>query len=261
MAKRVTTKAAKKGNGAAAPLGTKQRIVLHSISLFNRSGIQGVPIERICSDLKISPGNLTYYFPRKDDLIREAVEVLKEHMREALERPVQVNSPKDGAEYLIRLFRTFWDFRFYFNSIAFLLTEDSELRAEYNGFRDWLLGIMETDIEYLAKRGYFNPLVAPNNFRLLSDNIYGLMLTWLRTEQIENPDARTPSKAALRDVALHLWSLCQLWMVPAFAQSLLRVFDELLADAPSANRGTASGTRRTSSRTTSGRAPGAPPRA
>jgi AcrR family transcriptional regulator len=232
MAKRVNGKSAagRKANGGAAPLGTKQRIVLHSISLFNRYGIQGVPIERICSDLKISPGNLTYYFPRKDDLIRESVEVLKEHMRQALERPVAVNSPTDGADYLIRLFRTFWDFRFYFNSIAFLLTENPDLKREYNAFRDWLLDVMGTDIEYLAKRGYFRPLVAPNNFRLLSDNIYGLMLTWLRTQQIENPDARTPSKAALRDVALHLWSLCQLWMMPAFADSLLRVFEDLLAD-------------------------------
>lgn len=255
MARRANGKtAAQVHDGEVEPVSTKQRIVIHSIALFNRYGIQGVPIERICSDLAISPGNLTYYFRRKDDLIREAVEVLKERLRHALERPVAVNTPKDGAEYLIRLFRAFWDFRFYFNSIASLLTTDAKLRREYNVFRDWLLGIMETDIEYLAARGYFRPLVAPNNFRLLSDNIYGLLLTWLRSQQIESPDARTPSKAALRDVALHLWSLCQLWMVPLFAESLLQVLDELLSET----RGTASGTRRTSSRTTSGRAPGAP---
>lgn len=229
LIKAKSTAPAKK-NGSRAPTNTRQRIVMRSIALFNRYGVQSVAIERICTDLKISPGNLTYYFPKKDDLIHATVEVLKEHLREALERPVAVYSPQDGAAYLIRIFRTFWDFRFYFNALAFLLTDDSALRKEYYVFRDWLIDTMASDNEFLAERGHMLQPLAPNNFRLLSENIYGLLLNWLRTQQIEHPSAPTPSNAALREVALHLWSLCQHWMNAPFAAALLSAFQDALAD-------------------------------
>lgn len=217
-------------NGVRASIPTPQRIVMRSIALFNRHGVQSVPIEQICSDLKISPGNLTYYYPRKADLIRASVEVLKEQLREALQRPVAVKAPPDGAEYLIRLFRTFWDCRFYFNALAFLLTDDAALRKEYYAFRDWLVDIMEADMAFLAERGHMCAPATPNNFRLVSDNIYGLLINWLRSQQIQNPAAPTPSNAALRDVALHLWSLSQPWMNAPYAAALLEVFQTLLAD-------------------------------
>jgi len=207
---------------------TRQRILLRSIALYNRHGIQNVAIDRIASDLKISPGNLTYHFKRKDDLIRATLDLLKERLRIALERPVAVGSAQDGAEYLIRLFRTFWEFRFFFNSLAYLLTDDRQLRKEYSEFSTWVIDTMESDIAYLAERGHFRAVVPPNNFRLLAENIWGQLLHWLRLQQIESPSAATPPNQAIYDAALHLWSLCQLWLKPVFANDLLRVFQTLL---------------------------------
>ncbi|MGB0955479.1 MAG: TetR/AcrR family transcriptional regulator [Panacagrimonas sp.] len=226
--KATSDKAPKKPLGKSAG-GTRQRIVLSSIALFNRHGVQSVTIERICSDLKISPGNLTYYFPRKDDLIRATVEALQARVHEALQRPVEVESPRDGAAYLVRLLKTFWDFRFYFNALAFLMTDNPKLRKEYDQLRRWMIDTMVSDLEFLSEQKYFAEPVTPNTFRLLAENIYGLLLNWLRTQQIENPSARTPPKAALKDVTLHLWSLCQHWMAPAFAQDLLTAFDTVLS--------------------------------
>jgi AcrR family transcriptional regulator len=213
---------------SAGYAGTPQRIVLRSIELFNRHGIQNVAIDRIASDLKISPGNLTYHFKRKDDLIRATLDILKERLRVALQRPVAVSSAQDGAEYLIQVFRTFWDFRFFFNSLAYLLTDDRQLRKEYAQFNQWALDIMVADVEFLVELGHFRAPVEPNNFRLLSENIWGQLLHWLRLQQIESPSASTPPNAAIYDAALHLWSLCHLWMKPAFATELLRAFQALL---------------------------------
>jgi AcrR family transcriptional regulator len=51
------------------PTGTRERIIQRSIALFNKRGLQHVAIDHIATDLKISPGNLTYHFKRKRDLI------------------------------------------------------------------------------------------------------------------------------------------------------------------------------------------------
>ena len=220
-----------RGKGAAKRLNsdTRQRIVLASIELFNRYGPQNVPIDRIAADLDISPGNLTYHFKFKVDLISAALEVVKDRLRFALQRPVEVTSATEGAEYLVRLFRTFWECRFFFNSLAHLSTDDRELLSEYSQLSRWVVRTMESDIAYLAEQKYFRPPVAPNSFALLAENIWGLLLNWLRMAQIEGPRSTAPPNTALYEVALHLWSLCQLWMAPAFAAELLRIFQSVLS--------------------------------
>lgn len=231
---RISKKSALAQRPAAAlrtPSKTRDRIVQCAIALFNRYGIQNVAIDHIASDLKISPGNLTYHFRRKDDLIHATLDVLKDRLRVALERPVAVNSAQDGAEYLIRVFRTLWELRFFFNSLTFLLTDNQQLRKEYAQFRGWVIDTIEADIGYMVERGLFHPAVAPNTFRLLAENLWGHFLNWLRLQQIESPSAATPSNQAIYDGALHLWSICQLWLNPSFADELLRVFQTLLLPA------------------------------
>jgi len=206
---------------------TRERIVQRSILLFNRKGLRDVAIERIAADLKISPGNLTYHFPRKHQLIAAALSVMKDRIRTALERPTAVRSALDGAHYLVRLYRTLWDFRFFFNALTYVLA-DKRLRREYTEFRDWAIETIENDLNTLCEHGYFLPPVAPNTFPLLAENMWSLWLNWLRMQQILNPLAATPEDTALYDCALHNWSLCQPWMRLDFAQDLLQSFHELL---------------------------------
>ena len=47
----------------------KQRIVDRALELFNEQGIERVGMRELARDLALAPGNLTYHFPRKQDLI------------------------------------------------------------------------------------------------------------------------------------------------------------------------------------------------
>jgi AcrR family transcriptional regulator len=211
------------------PVATRERIVQRSILLFNRKGLRNVAIERIAADLKISPGNLTYHFPRKQQLIAATITIMKDRLRTALEQPTAVRSANDGALYLLRLYRTLWDFRFFFNALTYVLT-DPQLRREYVEFREWAMGTIENDLNILCKHGHFLPPVAPNSFPLLAENMWSLWLNWLRMQQVVSPLATTPADAALYDCALHNWSLCQPWMRLAYARDLLKAFHELLPE-------------------------------
>lgn len=52
-------------------MSTKERILKESIKLINRKGLRDVGVRDIARSLKISPGNMSYHFPKKDDLILE----------------------------------------------------------------------------------------------------------------------------------------------------------------------------------------------
>jgi AcrR family transcriptional regulator len=219
---------AKRRKSPSGASDTAARIVDRAILLFNRHGVQNVSIERIAMELKISPGNLTYHFKRKRDLVLATQSVLQKHLHEALARPIAVTSPNEGGLYIVRVFQTLWDFRFFFNGLAFLLTDDAPLRAKYEELLEGVIGTIESDMIYLYKRGYMVMPRSPNSFRLLAENLWGQWLTWLRITQIKDPQLATPRKSALFEGSLHLWSLCEPFMHSVFADELLKVFENLL---------------------------------
>ncbi len=53
---------------------TKDKIILEAVKLFNEQGLHFVGVRELARALQISPGNLSYHFSRKDDII---VEILK----------------------------------------------------------------------------------------------------------------------------------------------------------------------------------------
>ncbi|HUN99785.1 MAG TPA: TetR/AcrR family transcriptional regulator [Bradyrhizobium sp.] len=216
-----------RSSGNAKGVRTKRRIVLSAIALFNRHGLPNVAVERIAMSLKISPGNLTYHFKRKSELIRATLDELKERLTVALEQPVGVHSAQDGAEYIIQLVRALWDFRFFFNSLAHLLAGDEKLRAEYEAFQEWVMETHVADTEYLVARGYISSAIKPLDLRLLAECVWGQMLHWLRMQQIVSPDAATPSRYAIYQIGMRIWCIWQLWLQPDFSREFRLSFEAL----------------------------------
>lgn len=227
-ATRVKKKQTAARKSAAVVPSTPDRIIEHSIFLFNRHSVQEVSIEDIASALNMSRGNLNYHFRRKRDLILATVDVLNERLRVALERPEAVATPVDAAQYIVRIIETFWEFRFFFNGLSYLLRNHRPVRKRYLDLRDWVLKSIEGDVRYLADRGYFLPEKSPNSYGLLVDNMWALFLNWLRMAPIESPLAPRPEKQALYDCVTHFWSLCHLWLEPRFALQLHNAFTIVL---------------------------------
>lgn len=216
---------------AKAPVAktTRERILERVVVLFNKHGLQNVTIADIAADLKISPGNLTYHFKRKQDLIDAAIDVLHQRMHMVLLRTTTVTTAEEGAEALLELLRTFWEFRFYFNSLTFLLTKDERLRKDYYAFREWAVDLSENNFVRMHKLGYCRSVAPPNSYRLIAANMWSLQLDWLRSQQIINPAAKTPD---LYECALSQWSLGEPYMEAGFSHELIKACEKLLAGDP-----------------------------
>jgi AcrR family transcriptional regulator len=208
-------------------ISTRQRIVERSVELFNRASVQSVAIEQIASDLGMSPGNLTYHFRHKRDLIRAALDLLQERLRETVGRPA-IKSPRQAGIYVVRGLQSLWEFRFFFNSLVYLLGNDPELNTEYREFQRWAVAAVAEDLGQLQDIGFFTAPEPPNSVTVIVENMWAQWLNWLRMQQIDNPLAVTPRNEALYDCAFHIWSLCQPYLQPAFAQAVLRQFETLL---------------------------------
>jgi AcrR family transcriptional regulator len=217
----------KKALGKPA-MSTAERIVLASIDLFNREGVQHVAVKDIAAAMRISPGNLTYHFKLKHDLIRAAFAILQTRMRTVLTPRLPAKSAREGGEYLVNILRAFWEFRFFFNALTYLLSKDAVLRKEYFAFQGWALGTLEHGLQELMDKGHFRPVRFPNTTRLLAENLWSQWLGWLRMQQLESPTASMPEGLALYESAMHHWSLLEPYFPESFADGLLPVYRALL---------------------------------
>jgi len=111
------------------PRRTAERILDHTLELFNRYGEPNVSTTLISAELNISPGNLYYHYPAKEALVNALVERYEQALHEAL----GAAGPADdavGAWLLVpQLFRLCWDYRFLFRDLNDLLTRNRQLET------------------------------------------------------------------------------------------------------------------------------------
>jgi AcrR family transcriptional regulator len=112
-----------------APRRTAERILDHSLALFNRYGEPNVSTTVIAAELRISPGNLYYHYPAKEELVNALVQryecALDATLAEAGNRDDAI-----GAWRLVpALLRLGWDYRFIFRDLNDLLTRNRQLET------------------------------------------------------------------------------------------------------------------------------------
>ncbi|AEE51028.1 MAG TPA: TetR/AcrR family transcriptional regulator [Haliscomenobacter sp.] len=59
-------------------MNTKDKILEKSIELFNNQGVHNVGVRDVARALEMSPGNVSYHFPKKEDLILALMEKMSE---------------------------------------------------------------------------------------------------------------------------------------------------------------------------------------
>ncbi|MCA9564481.1 MAG: TetR family transcriptional regulator, partial [Myxococcales bacterium] len=110
---------------------TRNDITRHALDRFNRDGVESVGIRELARELGLSPGNLSYHFPKKDDLVAE----LARQFRDANDA-VYGRCPVDGslADFMglfTALFGNHIRYRFLPISIVHVFETNSLLKTNY----------------------------------------------------------------------------------------------------------------------------------
>ncbi|MDP4301527.1 TetR/AcrR family transcriptional regulator [Leptothrix discophora] len=112
-----------------APRRTAERILDHSLALFNRYGEPHVSTTVIAAELRISPGNLYYHFPAKEALVNALVDRYERALDATL---AEAGDPTDAVcawRLVPALLRLGWDYRFIFRDLNDLLTRNRQLET------------------------------------------------------------------------------------------------------------------------------------
>ena len=213
-----------------APRRTAERIAETTLALFNRFGEPNVSTTQISAELNISPGNLYYHYPSKDELVNALFDRYENALSELLPASGDVRDVEDAWFFLHTLLELIWQYRFLYRDLNHLLSRNRRLETHFPDIlrrKKQALGML---VDHLTAGSG----VAPADERArdaLAANLVVLLTWWLSYEYVLNPrQALEPQNAegALLRGAWHGLGLLVPYLDPgprAHLQALLAAYD------------------------------------
>jgi AcrR family transcriptional regulator len=114
-----------------APRRTAERILEVTLELFNRFGEPNVSTTLISAELNISPGNLYYHYPAKDELINSLFDRYEQALNELLNASDGVRDVEEAWFFMHTLFELIWQYRFLYRDLNDLLSKNRRLETHF----------------------------------------------------------------------------------------------------------------------------------
>ena len=113
-----------------APRQTAERIVVSALDLFNRFGEPNVAATMVAADLGISPGNLYYHYPGKEDIVNHLFGQYLNDLQALLPASQDVKDLEDAWFFMHSLFELVWRYRFLYRDLNDLLSKYRQLEQQ-----------------------------------------------------------------------------------------------------------------------------------
>ena len=168
-----------------APRRTFERIASVTLDLFNRYGEPHVSTTLISSELGISPGNLYYHFPSKDQLVNHLYDQYEAAMLSLLDAGGDVQDIEDAWFFLHTLFERVWDHRFLYRDLNHLLSGNRHLETHFHAVLDRKTLALRQMLESLAQAGIMR--IDPTTVQTLSASMAVMVTYWLSYEYVRDP--------------------------------------------------------------------------
>ena len=113
------------------PRRTAERILEVTLELFNRFGEPNVSTTLISAEMNISPGNLYYHYPAKDELINSLFDRYEKALNDLLQAADSVRNIEDAWLFFHMLFELIWQYRFLYRDLNDLLSKNRRLETHF----------------------------------------------------------------------------------------------------------------------------------
>lgn len=183
---------------------TKKKILIASLALFNEHGLLNVSQRKITDFLKISPGNLTYHFKKKEDISEalyfEFVDII------AAESKVYLESERtmiDFVKLIENWFTHMYEYRFIFFDLTSLLRMNEKIAVNYEQFIQVRASIFLKIVNSLTEKGIIRPAELPNEYEHLYSRLHIVSDFYLSYRKAANKQMEVAHQKKHRTIFFH----------------------------------------------------------
>jgi AcrR family transcriptional regulator len=190
------------------PRRTAERILEVTLELFNRFGEPNVSTTLISAELNISPGNLYYHYPAKDELINSLFTRYEEALTQLLHAADDVRNVEDAWLFFHMLFELIWQYRFLYRDLNDLLSKNRKLETQFQLVLKNKSHAVQAVLNGLSRGNALH--IASREAEPVATAMVVVLTYWLSYEYVRDPrNALEPESAgsALLRGAFHVLSL------------------------------------------------------
>jgi AcrR family transcriptional regulator len=203
------------------PRRTAERILEVTLDLFNRFGEPNVSTTLISAELNISPGNLYYHYPAKDELINSLFGRYEKALTELLHAADNVKNVEDAWLFFHMLFELIWQYRFLYRDLNDLLSKNRRLETHFQHVLKSKQQAVRHVLDGLSR--YQSIRIDAREAASVAASMVVVLTYWLSYEYVRDPRrALEPESAgaALARGAYHVLSLLLPYLEPAQREHL-----------------------------------------
>jgi AcrR family transcriptional regulator len=180
-----------------APRRTAERILEVTLDLFNRFGEPNVSTTLISAELGISPGNLYYHYPAKDELINSLFDRYEKALSELLNASDGVRNVEDAWFFMHTLFELIWQYRFLYRDLNDLLSKNRRLETHFQWVLKNKTRAVKTLLDGMSRAG----VVTIDSREVEATSMVVVLTYWLSFEYVRAPQQRGLRVAGFQCVA------------------------------------------------------------
>ena len=203
------------------PRRTAERILEVTLDLFNRFGEPNVSTTLISAELNISPGNLYYHYPAKDELINSLFDRYERALNDLLHAADNVKNVEDAWLFFHMLFELIWQYRFLYRDLNDLLSKNRRLETHFQFVLKNKSRAVQTVLDGLARHSAVR--IDTREAEPVATAMVVVLTYWLSYEYVRDPRrALEPESAgaAMMRGAYHVLSLLMPYLEPAQKEHL-----------------------------------------
>lgn len=196
-----------------APRRTAERILETALTMFNRFGEPNVSTTAISADMGISPGNLYYHYPAKDELVNALFERHRRSLTPLLRASGEVQDVEDAWFFMHSLFENLWEHRFIYRNLNDLLSRNRHLETQVQALIEQIVRSLQDLLDSMRRQTLTMPA---SEVPTMATSMVVLLTYWLSFEYAKDPRrALEPehAQAALLRGARHVLGLLGPYMV------------------------------------------------
>lgn len=186
---------------------TKDKIILTSIELFNKSGVVAVTTNHIAKELNMSPGNLYFHFRNKEEIIRQIFKIMGRETY-ALWHTKKGGKLDHPLVLIEKNFELFWKYRFFHREMYYLRRKDAQLNKMWKTHIQKILKLMNLMYRRWVKAGWMKPIESEEEIQFISNVLLATASTFLHF--FESAD-RQPAKKHVENGKIYVARLLIHW--------------------------------------------------
>jgi AcrR family transcriptional regulator len=181
---------------------TKERILLTSIDLFNRSGVVSVTTNHIAKAMEISPGNLYFHYDNKEEILTELFKRMTKETYQVWRIPKKVS--KDPLAFIDENFELYWKFRFFHREMYSLRRKDSALAKMWRVHIQKMMKLINILYRRWVREGIMLEITDESEMEYISESLLAMATTFL---QFFESAEKSPGKKSIERGKRHVTRL------------------------------------------------------